>query len=79
MDPRSIDELLKLDTYQDMSDEEIRLVIEWHERQAALKEKQATDWLKIRLDAQATYEAELARAQHANEALNKLISRALGE
>ena len=29
--PRSLDELLKMDTYQDMSDDEIRLVIAYKE------------------------------------------------
>lgn len=32
--PRSLDELLKMDTYQDMSDDEIRLVIAYKEYMA---------------------------------------------
>ena len=78
-EPRTIDELLKLKTFQDMTDEEIGLVIEWRERQAAQKERDAVDWLKIRLDAQATYEAELARASHATQVLDRLVAKSLGE
>lgn len=35
--PRSLDELLKMDTYQDMSDDEIRLVIAYKEYTAIRK------------------------------------------
>ena len=44
--PRSLDELLKMDTYQDMSDDEIRLVIAYKEY-TAMRNAEADKNLEI--------------------------------
>ena len=77
-DSRPLDELLKLDSYQEMSDEEIETVIQWREKQAAMLQKTRFDFLDLQIEAQARYSQYQAEAAAAREILEKLAAKALG-
>ena len=78
-EPRDLDALLKLDTYQGMSDEEIEIVIEWrcqeYARTAEFKQNVNTSLERTALLAESYRE----RAEHAKTVLDALVAKALSE
>lgn len=78
-EPRDLDALLKLGTYQDMSDEEIEIVIEWrcqeYARTAEFKAQVNAELERGELYAQMYDE----QAKYANSVLDALVAKALSE
>lgn len=71
-EPRTLDKLLKLDTYQDMSDEEIEIVIEWRVKNAV----QTADFIQTtnmqNAQMEILRERELAKAEQSMALLREL-------
>lgn len=71
-EPRPIEELLKMDTYQDMSDEEITVLINFHVAQAVqtaeFKAQENFNYNQLEI----LYEREMTKAAQASAMLREL-------
>lgn len=75
--PRDLSELLKLKTFQGMSDEEIQLIIDWNVENARFDEV-----TKVRMASEiesmnSTVEVRNSVAKEANDILKQLLSKPL--
>ena len=71
--PRTLDELLKLDTYQGMTDVEIDIVIEWHVRNAVQDAEFKAQANLQQEQIAVLYGREMEKARLANETLRELV------
>lgn len=71
---RSLDELLKLESYQGMTDEEIGRVLDWRESKARTEALQAAELEAIKTRGQEMAEKAEAEAQRMRELMDQVIA-----
>lgn len=74
--PRNISELLRMDSYADMTDEEINLVIEYRANQAAFSAEMEQKRLENERATDAMIKAAEEQRDHAKIVLEALIANA---
>lgn len=71
--PRSLDRLLKKESYQGMTDEEIQMVMDYREQQAALQAQQSAELAAIQEQTAAMQAAWNERAQQARSTFEQAM------
>lgn len=74
---RPVNELLNLKTYQGMTDDEIKSVIDWYVKQARNDEETKAAQSAIIVSMNSTTEAYAKAAEESNNVLKQLLSKPL--